>query len=350
MAKGMQTRPNDSAPRLCRIDDRTRTLLQVRDARVSLRGPMLGPFFRRRQRPRHAASAWSAWVRLSVMGVVTLATGFLAGCANPGLALPKVGGPIPVSPAHQETAAERAYWDQLAPARIIYIGETHTSNADHEYQLDVLKGLKARGSKFTVAWEMFDFTQQPVLDAWNGHHLTTEGMLEKTDFQPHWGTFSVMYEKILRWTQLEDIPSLALNAPGALSHKLAQGIALTPEETTELPTGFRPVSGGYEHFVDQMAQAPHPGANEENFYKAQLLWDQTMASHIVAFVNAHPDEKLVVLIGRGHVDGGFGVPAFVSQKTDAAQLVVYPGGTGENTGSHAALAARDADRGARCTL
>ena len=283
-------------------------------------------------------------------GLALAAVVSLAGCANSGLALPKVGGPIPVSPAHQETAAERAYWDQLAPARIIYIGETHNSNADHEYQLDVLKGLKARGTKFTVAWEMFDFTQQPVLDAWNAHHLSTEGMLEKTDFQPHWGTFSVMYEKILRWTQLEDIPSLALNAPGPLSHKLALGAALSPEETAELPTGFRPVSGGYEHFTEQMAQAPHPGANPENFYQAQLLWDQTMASRIVEFVNAHPDEKLVVLIGRGHVDGGFGVPAFVSQKTDAPQLVVYPGGTGENTGSHAALALREPDPAAGRTL
>ncbi len=268
---------------------------------------------------------------LTGLRLVALAGGisaacFLSGCVNSGLALPKVGGPIPVSPPHELTAAERAYWDQLAPARIIYIGETHSSNSDHEYQLDVLKGLKARGLNFTVAWEMFDFTQQPVLDAWNAHHLTTDGLLEKTDFQPHWGTFSVMYEKILRWTETEGVASLALNAPGVTTHKLAQGIPLTPEERTELPSGFRPLNGGYEHFTEQMAQSPHAGANLENFYKAQLLWDQTMASRIVEFVDAHPDGKLVVLIGRGHIEGGFGVPAFVAQKTDAAQLVVYPGG------------------------
>ena len=75
-----------------------------------------------------------------------------------------------------------------------------------------------------------------------------------------------------------------------------------------------------------MAQNPHGGANLENYYKTQLLWDQTMATRIVEFLVAHPDEKLVVLIGRGHVEGGFGVPSFVSQKTDAPQLVVYPGG------------------------
>ncbi len=65
---------------------------------------------------------------------------------NRGLTLPKQAGPVPVSAPRQPTAAEQAYWDQLAPARVIYIGETHNSNSDHEYQWDVLKGLKARGT------------------------------------------------------------------------------------------------------------------------------------------------------------------------------------------------------------
>ena len=95
-----------------------------------------------------------------------------------------------------------------------------------------------------------------------------------------------------------------------------------------LPAGFHPLPGGYEHFSDQLEHgSPHGGASLENLYKAQLLWDQTMATRITEFLASHPDGKLVVLIGRGHVEGGYGVPAFVSQKTDAAQLVIFPGGT-----------------------
>ena len=260
------------------------------------------------------------------LGIFWLASG--AGCSslNKGLALPKAGGPIPVSGQRAPTDAERAYWSQLAPARVIYIGETHNSNADHEYELEVLKGLKLRRAKFEVGWEMFDSTQQALLDSWNSHRLSAEGLLDKTDFQRHWGVYSVMYEKILRWTQSEGISSLALNAPADLSEKLAQGRPLDSADRDMLPAGYQPLPGGYEHFTEQMGEAPHGGANLENFYKAQLLWDQTMAAHIVDFLAAHPDEKLVVLLGRGHVDGGYGVPAFVSQKTDAPQLVVYPRG------------------------
>ena len=264
-------------------------------------------------------------VLTAVRGVALLFVGTACSNFNSRLPLPKVGGPIPVSAPHEQTPAERAYWDQLALARIIYIGETHTSNADHEYQFEVLRGLKARGVAYTIAWEMFDSPQQPLLDAWQLRRVSTDSLLDKTDFQRHWGTFSVMYEKILRWSQAEGIPSLALNAPPALGHKLAQGQPLDPAEQQMLPTDFRPLPGGYEHFTEQMGQNPHPGASLENYYKAQLLWDQTMATRIVDYINAHPERKVIVLLGRGHIDGGYGVPAFVSQKTDAPQLLVYPG-------------------------
>lgn len=283
--------------------------------------------------------------RAAVFGAF-LAACLLSAChgTNRALTLPKQAGPVPVNAPRQPTAAEQAFWDQLAPARVIYIGETHNSNSDHEYQWDVLKGLRARGVRFTVGWEMFDVPQQVQLDDWTARRLTTEALLQKTDFQAHWGTLSVLYEKILRWTQAENVPSLALNAPPALSHKLALGQPLDANEKAALPTGFRPLPGGYEHFSEQMSAAPHGGADVRNFYAAQLLWDQTMATRVVEFLAAHPDEKLVVLIGRGHVEGGFGVPAFVMQKSDAAQLVVYPGGLpvngGASGGGHLAAARR----------
>ena len=262
-----------------------------------------------------------------LLGVLTLVVGGTS-CSNlnKGLALPKTGGPIPVSTQRSPSEAERAYWKQLDPARVIYIGETHNSNTDHEYELEVLKGLKVRGTRFAVGWEMFDETQQPLLDEWNRRHLATEGLLDKTDFQRRWGVYSVMYEKILRWTLTEGVPSIALNAPATLSHKLALGQPLDSTERNMLPSGYEPLPGGYEHFTQQMGEAPHADANIENFYKAQLLWDQTMAARITSYLLAHPDEKIIVLLGRGHVDGGFGVPAFVSQKTNAPQLVVYPNG------------------------
>ena len=272
-----------------------------------------------------------------------LAVCALSACGtNRALTLPKQAGPVPVNAQRQPTAAEQAYWDQLAPARVIYIGETHNRNSDHEYEWDVLKGLKARGVHCTAAWEMFEEPQQGLLDQWQSHQISTDALLQKTDFQAHWGTMSVLYEKILRWCLAEGVPCLALNAPATLSHKIAVGQPLDPGEKAMLPTGFHPLPGGYEHFNEQMTGSPHGGADTHNFFQAQLLWEQTMATRIVDFLNSHPDEKLVVLIGRGHVEDGFGVPAFVMQKTDARQIIIYPNGPGASGegGSHLAWLAQ----------
>ena len=228
---------------------------------------------------------------------------------------------------------------------MIYIGETHNSNADHEYQFDVLKGLKARGVNFAIGWEMFDVTQQPLLDEWQTRKVSSDTLLERTDWHRTWGAQSVMYETMLRWSQEEGIPSVALNAPSSLTHKVAFGAALTPEDHAMMPTGFQTLPGGLEHFTEQMAHAPHAGAtaNPEQFYNAQTLWEQTMASRILAFVDAHPDAKMVVLTGRGHLEGGYGIPAFVRQKSSVKQLVLFPGGGGApSSAAPGSLAARTA--------
>ena len=260
-----------------------------------------------------------------------LLLGATSGCATTGsnLALPKAGGPVSVSMKREPTTAERAFWDQIGPAQVLYVPERHDDNNDHAYQLEVMKGLRSRNVDFAIGWEMFDVTQQGLLDQWNDHRISTETLLDKTDWQKSWGGMSVMYEKLLRWSLGEGVKSVGLNAPQSLSHKTRTGEELTPEERALLPGGFRPLPGGYEHFAEQMGASKHQNINPESirsYYKAQLIWEQTMAARVLEWTQAHPDTKLVVFVGRGHVDGGFGVPAFVHQKSTVAQLVLYPGG------------------------
>ena len=274
---------------------------------------------------------------LSPLGLAPLLLFLLSACAHQGgdLALPRprpgpAVAPLPVA-SHVTTPEEKAFWGALADARVIYIAETHDREGDHVYQFELLRGLRARGVGYSIGWEMFETPQQEFLNAWARGSLPTEGLLEKTDWQRRWGHQSGTYEKILRWSRSENIPSVALNAPATLSGKLARGEALGPEELALIPSGYRPIPGGFEHFSEQLGQNPHVGAagseGLKRYYAAQLLWDQTMAESIVAYLRAHPEGKLVVLLGRGHVEGGFGVPAYVKQKTDARQRILFPGET-----------------------
>lgn len=235
---------------------------------------------------------------------------------------------------HPRSAQDYQFWEALNQARVIYISETHDDENHHEYQFDVLRGLHARGVPFAIGWEMFAFTHQNLLDQWQNGRISLETVFAKVGWKSNWGKESPSYEKMLRWSRSVNIPNVALNAPDAISKKVAFGQTLSGQENALLPGGFRSLPGGSEHFAEQMAQNPHAGTltpeGFQNFYRAQTVWDQTMAQRVVDFVMQNPQLKLVVIIGRGHVEGGYGVPAYVKQKMNIRQLVLYPGESAES--------------------
>ena len=67
--------------------------------------------------------------------------------------------------------------------------------------------------------------------------------------------------------------------------------------------------------------------DQRRFFAAQNAWDQTMASRILEFKRQNPKIRLVVLTGRGHVSGGYGIPFYVRQKANLPQLILLPRGS-----------------------
>jgi uncharacterized iron-regulated protein len=201
----------------------------------------------------------------------------------------------------------------------------HGDRNNHEYELDLIRGMIRRGMRFAVGWEMFDRSQQTELDQFDEHKLSLDDLLAQTGFERSWGRYSPLYADILRTTGKAQIRSIALNAPSSLAHKLARGEPLSPAEENEIPREFAVPAGAYQNFVQLLGN--HPGMQEsdlDRFFAAQNLWDQTMAKTILAFRQKYPKTKLLVLAGRDHVKGGYGIPNYVSQKSSAKQLVLFP--------------------------
>jgi uncharacterized iron-regulated protein len=217
---------------------------------------------------------------------------------------------------------DEPFWQRIEKADVVYVGETHDDPADHRRELDLVRGLVKRKIKFAIGWEMFDVSQQETMDAWASHAISLDEMLAKTEFQKHWGVYSSVYQEILQIAGQANTPNLALNAPPELPRKIARGEALTPEERAMVPTGFVTSRRGYLNFVTMMGG--HPGMSKtsfQRFFEAQNVWDQTMASRILQFKAQNPKILLVVLTGRGHVSGGYGIPFYVSQKATLKQII-----------------------------
>ena len=220
---------------------------------------------------------------------------------------------------------DEQFWQAVKKANVVYVGETHDDPIDHQYELELVRGLLKRKAKFAIGWEMFDTTQQSAIDAWASHAMSFKEMISKTGFQKHWGIYSPVYEEILQIAGNANVPILALNAPPELTRKIARGEPLTAQERAMIPTGFVATEGGYKNFVAMMGD--HPGLNETDqrlFFAAQNAWDQTMASRILDFERRNPEVQLLVLTGRGHVSGGYGIPFYVRQKAHLKQLIILP--------------------------
>jgi uncharacterized iron-regulated protein len=222
---------------------------------------------------------------------------------------------------------DEQFWQAVERVNVVYVGETHDDPLDHQYELDLVRGLLKRKTKFAIGWEMFDTTQQGAIDAWASQTISFKEFISKTDFQKHWGIYSPVYEEILQIAGSANVPIIALNAPSELTRKIARGEPLTEKERAMIPAGFVATEGGYKNFVTMMGD--HPGLQEADqrlFFAAQNVWDQTMASRILNFERRNPEVRLLVLTGRGHVSGGYGIPFYVSQKAHLKQLIVLPRG------------------------
>ena len=218
-----------------------------------------------------------------------------------------------------------ALWSAVAEAKVIYVGETHDKAMDHAYELRLVRGIIRRRIGFAIGWEMFDYTQQALLDAWDRRGISLQQLFHETGFDRAWAIYSPIYARILETAQRSARNNVALNAPPTLVRKVARGQKLSRQERALLPRDFTTNQAAYQNFVSLMGE--HPGLKAEHlrsFFAAQNVWDQTMADRVLRFVRLRGETKLRVLAGRGHVAGGCGVPYYVGQKKPLQQLILSP--------------------------
>jgi len=232
--------------------------------------------------------------------------------------------PVMVAPAGGD-GNDPKLWKSINSADVVYIGEVHNNQSNHEYELELVKSMLARHLRIAVGWEMFARSNQPLLDKFNRRQISLEQLLDQSGFKKSWGVYSPVYAKILATTAANCVPNVGLNAEDRLVHRVAMGQTLNQPEKNQIPTGYKVRPGAFENFVNLLGD--HPGmasADLQRYFAAQNIWDQTMADSIVEFHRRNPETKVLVLAGRAHVQGGCGVPGYLPQKANLRQLVLLP--------------------------
>lgn len=210
--------------------------------------------------------------------------------------------------------------DDLHKAKVIFMGENHDQPEHHRNQLMVLRALLERGKEVVVAMEMFERSQQPILDRWSQGFLTEEEFLKEIRWEATWGMDYELYKGILDEAKSHHLKVLALNVPKDLVRKVAQsGIeGLSPEDKKKLPE-MELNDKAHRAYIRTIFKDHQGGSAEDlkHFYQAQCLWDEGMAEILSDFLKSPDGEgkTVVVIVGSGHIVFDFGIPKRFRRRT-----------------------------------
>jgi len=127
----------------------------------------------------------------------------------------------PDSPLVVETASMSPLakiLEKLHGERLIYVGETHTRNADHLLQLSVLRSLPADNLALGLEW--FQARFQPILEDFIAGRIDEAEMLRQTEYFDRWGFDYRLYRPIIQYAREHHIPIVALNASRELTNAI----------------------------------------------------------------------------------------------------------------------------------
>ncbi len=216
--------------------------------------------------------------------------------------------------------------DMLGGAQVIYVGETHDNINSHKVQLEILKALRKRDpKKIAVGMEMLTRSSQDAADQW------ISGELDEKEFVKvwleNWSNNFEYYRSVLRYIREHKIPLVALQAPDDWTEKVKGRPPNKTEKNVEkLPQMDYEDPYYLAHIKAFFGKHPMGGLDFEDFYKVQVLWDETMAESIAKYLQSEhgQDKKILVFAGGHHVQYGFGIPRRLFRRLPIPYAIVVP--------------------------
>ncbi|MCF8026716.1 MAG: ChaN family lipoprotein, partial [Desulfobacteraceae bacterium] len=241
-----------------------------------------------------------------------------------------------ISAAASGTISFEQMIDDLADAGVVYVGETHTRDKDHEIQLKILRALHQRHPGLCVGMEMFSRPYQHVLDKWSARSLETKTFIRRVHWYANWKFDFDLYADLLEFIREHRVPLYGLNIAFHVPPKVAAGglDSLLPEDAARLPARIDLSDSAHREYVREVFKGhQHRRLSNrqyefEHFYQAQVLWEEVMAETVS---DVRENRFMLVFAGNGHITHDFGIPARARRRTGIQFRTVMPIAAGSQT-------------------
>lgn len=235
----------------------------------------------------------------------------------------------------------------LGDQEVVCVAESHSDAKHHYVQLALIEmmgqGLASEGRPFAVGFEMFERAQQPFLERFARGELRGEAFVAQSGYLQRWGFDFSLYRPLLERASDDGAELVALNAPKIWTKQVArQGLdGIDDELRAELPEldlesdahrafffaamGGHPTAAGkgsHGAAGHRHGSAANPGL--ENYYQAQVVWDETMAESASRWLDgAGGQAAMLIVAGAGHCHES-AIPMRIERRTGKRALSVRP--------------------------
>lgn len=203
----------------------------------------------------------------------------------------------------------------------VFLGESHNNPDHHRMQAAVIEALAKAGRDVVVGFEMFTRPVQDDLNGWTLGWWDEATFIERSDWKKQWGFDYALYRPIFDVVKDHRLPMVALNVPRDWVRAVGRGglSALTAEQKAQLPGElFLGNNAHRQIFTALMGGHPMTGAQGENVYAAQVLWDEGMADTALKYMDSRPPSTrriMAIVAGSGHVMYGQGINFRIARRT-----------------------------------
>jgi len=218
-------------------------------------------------------------------------------------------------------------WDDLVAragaADIVVLAEQHDDSQAHRFQA-ALSGILAARGRVAVCMEMFERDEQALVDAYLAGRISQKTLVDITESRD-WGAkgkWDEFYQPIVDAAKENGSPVIAANAPRRFTRlgrlESFDALATFAEAYPEQFVVPAPIeqSAYYERFKATMSHHSAPPAKGQGgkahtmpefteeqlagMFRAQQVWDATMADSVVKAWRAQG--KAMLMVGQFHTD------------------------------------------------
>ncbi len=222
-----------------------------------------------------------------------------------------------------------------APAAdVVLFGEEHSDVVCNALEAQLLAAMSQPGRPITLAMEFFENDTQGSLDAYLTGRID-EGEFRKLTRQKK--AYTMSHRPLIEYCRSASIPVIAANTPWRLVRALRLSgktfdefrATTQPADRALMPATSELLTGPYyERFVEATKDHVMPGAPASQptsmpatsvptsqpdlaqrllpGYRAQSLWDDTMAESVATQRARFPERRVMLIFGRFHVAQGGG--------------------------------------------